>query len=99
MTLNNPPVLYVIVCAAGPAGQVTRLISDARARGWDAYLIATPAALNFIDMADLESQTGHPVRAEYQMPGNTASGRSLPKADAIIVAPATYNTINKWANG
>ena len=36
---------------------------------------------------------------------NTASpeippdGRSLPKADAIIVAPATYNTINKWANG
>jgi hypothetical protein len=26
-------------------------------------------------------------------------GRSLPKADAIIVAPATYNTINKWANG
>lgn len=25
--------------------------------------------------------------------------RSLPHADVILVAPATYNTINKWALG
>ena len=99
MTLTNAPILYVIACAAGPAGQVTRLISYAHARGWDPYLIATPAALDFLDARELESQTGHPVRSEYRKPGNTDSGRSLPKADAIIVAPATYNTINKWANG
>jgi hypothetical protein len=99
MTLNDDPVLYVIVCGAGPAGQVTRLISYARSRGWDPYLIATPAALDFIDVPELESQTGHPVRTEYQTSGTAASGRSLPKADAIIVAPATYNTVNKWANG
>ena len=99
MTLNDDPVLYVIVCGAGPAGQVTRLISYARSRGWDPYLIATPAALDFIDVQELESQTGHPVRTEYQTSGTAASGRSLPKADAIIVAPATYNTVNKWANG
>ena len=89
----------MIACGAGPAGQVTRLISYARARGWDPYLIATPAALDFLDVQELESQTGHPVRSEYRKPGTAASGRSLPKADAIIVAPATYNTINKWANG
>jgi nitroimidazol reductase NimA-like FMN-containing flavoprotein (pyridoxamine 5'-phosphate oxidase superfamily) len=99
MTLNDDPVLYVIVCGAGPAGQVTHLISYARSRGWDPYLIATPAALDFIDVQQLESQTGHPVRTEYQPPGTAESGRSLPKADAIIVAPATYNTVNKWANG
>jgi hypothetical protein len=99
MTFSNDPVLYVIACGAGPAGQVTRLISDARARGWDPYLIATPAALDFLDLRELEVQTGHPVRSQYRKPGNTDSGRSLPKADAIIVAPATYNTINKWANG
>ena len=89
----------MIVCGAGPAGQVTRLISYARSRGWNPYLIATPAALDFIDVPELESQTGHPVRTEYQTSGTAASGRSLPKADAIIVAPATYNTVNKWANG
>ena len=99
MTPIPSPVLYVIACAAGPAGQVTRLISFADARGWDPYLIATPAALDFLDVPELESQTGHPVRSEYRKPGDAASGRSLPKADAIIVAPATYNTINKWANG
>ncbi|MGD0935918.1 MAG: pyridoxamine 5'-phosphate oxidase family protein [Streptosporangiaceae bacterium] len=97
--MNDDPVLYVIVCGAGPAGQVTRLISYARSRGWNPYLIATPAGLDFIDVPELESQTGHPVRAEYQTSGTAASGRSLPKADAIIVAPATYNTVNKWANG
>jgi hypothetical protein len=99
MTLNDDPVLYVITCGAGPAGQVTRLIGEARARGWDPYLIATPAGLDFLDVPELEAQTGHPVRSEYRKPENTADSRSLPKADAIIVAPATYNTINKWANG
>ena len=98
MTLINAPILYVIACAAGPAGQVTRLISYAHARGWDPYLIATPAALDFLDVQELESQTGHPVRSEYRKPG-AANGRSLPKANAIIVAPATHNTINKWASG
>lgn len=36
-----------------------------------------------------------PVRSTYQRPGQP---RSRPP-DAIIVAPATYNTINKWASG
>jgi phosphopantothenoylcysteine synthetase/decarboxylase len=99
MTSAENPVLYVIACGAGPAGQVTRLISDAHGRGWESYLIATPAALDFLDVREVEAQTGHSVRSEYRKPGSAADGRSLPKADAIIVAPATYNTINKWANG
>ena len=88
-------VLYVIVCAAGPAGDVGRLVKLAHQRGWDVQIIATPSALDFIDTEALEAQTGRPVRSEYRKPGEPRS----PKADAIIVAPATYNTINKWANG
>lgn len=99
MSTTDTAVLYVIVCGAGPAGQITRLINQARTRGWDPYLIATPAALDFLDVPELEAQTGHPVRSEYRKPGNATSSRSLPKANAIIVAPATYNTVNKWANG
>jgi hypothetical protein len=94
--------LGVLLCPrqlSRPAGQVTHLISYARACGWDPYLIATPAARGFIDVQELESLTGHPVRTDYQIPGNAKTARSLPKAGAIIVAPATYNTINKWANG
>jgi phosphopantothenoylcysteine synthetase/decarboxylase len=88
-------VLYVIVCAAGPAGEVGRLVELAQDRGWTVQIIATPSALAFIDVPKLEAQTGWPVRSEYRSPGEPKS----PRADAIIVAPATYNTINKWANG
>jgi phosphopantothenoylcysteine synthetase/decarboxylase len=88
-------VLYVIVCGAGPAGEVRRLVELAQDRGWTVQIIATPSALAFIDVNKLEAQTGRPVRSEYRRPGEPKS----PPADAIIVAPATYNTINKWANG
>ena len=45
-----------------------------------------------------EAQSGHPVRSQYTTPG-ASHPRKLPDADAIIVAPATYNAINKWAQG
>ena len=88
-------VLYVIVCGAGPAGDVGRLVELAHDRGWTVQIIATPSALAFIDVSKLESQTGRPVRSEYRGPGEPKS----PRAGAVIVAPATFNTINKWADG
>ena len=43
----------------------------------------------------IADQAGSPVRSQYAKPG---APRSL-IPDAILVAPATYNTINKWAQG
>jgi hypothetical protein len=54
-----------------------------------------PAGLDFFDPAAVEHQTGRPVRSQYRKPFEPRSER----ADAIIVAPATDNTINKWAQG
>ncbi|WP_084957568.1 flavoprotein [Thermoactinospora rubra] len=88
-------VLYIIVCAAGPAKDVGRLVAMAQDEGWTVQVIATPSALDFIDVAALEKQTGRPVRSQYRKPHEPKS----PRADAIIVAPATYNTINKFAGG
>ena len=92
---NASQVLYVVVCAAGPAGDVGRLVDLAQECGWTVQIIATPSALAFIDVPALEAQTGRPVRSQYRSPGEPKT----PPADAIIVAPATYNTINKWAKG
>ncbi|HTW03362.1 MAG TPA: flavoprotein [Streptosporangiaceae bacterium] len=89
------PVLTIVVCAAGPASEVGQLIKLARERGWTVQVVATPAALGFLDVPAVETQTSSPVRSEYSAPGEP---RSRP-ADAVIVAPATYNTINKWAQG
>lgn len=91
-------VLTVVVCGAGPAPQVHRLVELAQERGWSVGVIATPAALPFLDVPKLEAFTGNRLRSEYRLPGQSRD-RSLPDADAIVVAPATYNTICKLALG
>ncbi|MEU6814702.1 flavoprotein [Streptomyces sp. NPDC046860] len=91
------PFLYVVVCAAGVASGVGVLIAEARERGWEVGVIATPAAMNgFFDAADAESRTGRPVRSAWRSP---ADPRPFPPPDAVVVAPATFNTVNKWAAG
>ncbi|BCB74546.1 hypothetical protein GCM10022251_81150 [Phytohabitans flavus] len=95
---SNTKNLCVVVCGAGPAPHVATLVSLAQADGWTVRLIATPAGLEMIDTAALEQQSGAPIRAHFQQAG-TPRLRSSATADALIVAPATYNTINKLALG
>ncbi|MEU0659856.1 flavoprotein [Streptomyces lavendulocolor] len=90
------PFLYVVVCAAGVAPGVGTLISAAQDRGWDVGVVATPLAMGFIDPAAVEARTGHPIRSAWRRPGEP---RPLPDPDAVAVAPATFNTLNKWAAG
>ena len=89
-------VLYVIVCGSPAARGVATLIRAAIADGWDVCVIATPDGLKFIEPAALEELTGHPLRHRYKHPSEPDV---LPTADAMLVAPATVNTINKWAAG
>jgi phosphopantothenoylcysteine synthetase/decarboxylase len=94
--VNHPGrILSVIVCGAGPASDVGKLVKLAQQRGWSVQLIATPTALAFLDVAALEALAASAVRSAYRSPGEPRSS----KADAVIVAPATYNTINKCAQG
>ncbi|MET9091165.1 flavoprotein [Streptomyces cyaneofuscatus] len=90
------PFLYVVVCAAGIAGEVGLLITEAQQRGWDVGVVATPQGLGFIDAPAVEAQTGYPIRSTWRSPGEP---RPLPAPDAIAVVPATFNTVNKWAAG
>jgi phosphopantothenoylcysteine decarboxylase len=91
-----PGVLYVIVCGSPVARDVTVLVDLAQNVGWDVCVITTPDGRKFVDPAVLKEQTGHPVRTTYKNPGDDDV---LPAPDAIIVAPATVNTVNKWAAG
>jgi len=95
--MSRTRVLYVVVCGAGPAGEVGELVELAHADGWKVHLIATPAGRDFLDLSALQALTGHPVRCAYRDPDQPRA--RTPPADAIIVAPATYNTISKLANG
>ncbi|WP_329589815.1 flavoprotein [Streptomyces sp. NBC_01005] len=91
-------VLYLIACAAGPAQHIDEGVRRAQARGWDTCLILTPTAATWWEprMGELEQLTGHPVRSRYRLPGERDA---LPKADAMLVAPLSCTTLNKWGNG
>lgn len=96
-TPAGAPFLYVVVCAAGIAAGVGGLVTAARERGWQVGVVASPAALNgFFDIADVEARAGRPLRWAWRTP---AEPRPFPAPDAVVVAPATFNTINKWAQG
>ncbi|MEU8942572.1 flavoprotein [Streptomyces goshikiensis] len=98
MTEPQPskPVLYVVVCAAGIAGDVRKLITAAQEQRWEVGVVATPQGLPFLDTHAIEAQTGIPIRSAWRAPSES---RSFAPADAIAVAPATFNTVNKWAAG
>jgi phosphopantothenoylcysteine decarboxylase len=91
-----PGVLYILVCGSPIARDVGVLVDLAQRDGWEVCVITTPDGRKFVDAAALQAQTGHAVRSYYKNPGDDDL---LPPADAMIVAPATVNTVNKWAAG
>ncbi|UUN27038.1 flavoprotein [Streptomyces sp. FIT100] len=91
-------IIYLFGSAAPPVFDVARVIEDAHSRGWDVCLGLTPMAARWLggSVSSLEALTGRPVRWEYKLPGEPDV---WPKADAILLAPATFNTVNAWALG
>jgi phosphopantothenoylcysteine synthetase/decarboxylase len=90
------PMLYLVVCAAPPVQRIDELIELLHQAGWHICVIPTWRAASWIDDQALTQQTGYPVRHDHRLPGDLDS---LPRADAIAVVPATFNTVNKWAAG
>jgi phosphopantothenoylcysteine synthetase/decarboxylase len=95
MTMRH---LLVVPCGAAPAADVSTLITIAQKAGWSAAVTATPSAVPFLDSARIERMTGTPPRTGFETP-DRGQTRTVRKADAIIIAPATYNSINKLAAG
>jgi phosphopantothenoylcysteine synthetase/decarboxylase len=89
-------VLYVVACGGYPAESLPALVTWAQGANWDVCVIATPKGIEFLDVPGLRQLTGHPVRYDYKQPDDPDV---LPSADAFLIAPATFNTINKLAAG
>lgn len=89
-------MLYLVCCAAPPVQYIDELIELLHQAGWRICVIPTPRAARWIDDHALAQQTGYPVRHDHKLPGDPDS---LPRADALAVVPATFNTINKWTAG
>ncbi|HEY6795822.1 MAG TPA: TIGR03667 family PPOX class F420-dependent oxidoreductase [Kineosporiaceae bacterium] len=92
------PVLHLIGCAAPPVLGFGEVVAAALADGWQVWPILTPSAARWLaaDLPQLHLAAGRAVRSEYDLPG---SGDPLPRPQAVLVAPATANTVNKCAAG
>jgi phosphopantothenoylcysteine synthetase/decarboxylase len=88
-------VLYAVICGVSNAASSFDFITDVIKDGWRVCVITTPMGARFVDAAHLAQLTGHPVRSAF----NPAGADILPSADAYVVAPASFNTVNKLANG
>jgi phosphopantothenoylcysteine synthetase/decarboxylase len=93
--MKRRPVLYLIASGAAPVRDLPGLVAELT-RGWDTCVITTPEGSRFFDVRLVAQVTGHPVRTSYKDPD---APDVLPPPSAFAAAPATFNTINKWAAG
>jgi phosphopantothenoylcysteine decarboxylase len=89
-------VLLLVACAAPPTAKIDEFVEQLIGDGWDVHVVLTEAATAWTDIPALETATGHAIRTEARTPDEPTSS---PEADVIVVAPATFNTINQWAAG
>jgi len=94
--IDHPRWVYLVVSAAPPVLRIEEFITRLSDDGWQVCLLATPTAASWIDLDALTASTGCRTRVTARAPGQQ---RSLPRADAIVAAPMTFNSINKWAAG
>lgn len=92
----DDPVLYVVSCGSPAADGLPEFVRQTKRDGWRPCVVTTPMGSRFFDLEELEQLTGYPVRSVYKNPDDPDV---LPLANAVVVAPATFNTVNKIANG
>lgn len=93
--MSEPAALYLVVTGAPLTRRIEEAVDTAVTRGWTPVVIATEAALEWLDPTSLRARKV-PVLTTARSP---AEPKRQPPADAVLVAPATFNTVNKLAGG
>jgi flavoprotein len=87
--------LALIVCGAPLAARTPDIAKVAVAAGWEVSVTATMAALPWLDEAKIMEATGEALRTQQRAPDQPKA----PRPAAVLVSPATFNTVNKVAVG
>ncbi|MFI1397529.1 flavoprotein [Streptomyces sp. NPDC020681] len=89
------PVVHLVGCGTRPTEDLPDFASALRAAGWDPCIVPSPVGRRFLDIDRVKQCSGQAVRWDFDPDDPVA----LPQADAVVVAPATFNTITKLAAG
>ncbi|AOS44778.1 Coenzyme A biosynthesis bifunctional protein CoaBC [Lacunisphaera limnophila] len=96
----SPSNLLVIFTGSIAAYKGCEVVSRLVQCGHRVRCVATASALKFIGPATLEGLTGAPVLSDAFAPGVALEHIALTRwADAVLVCPATANTLNRFAAG
>lgn len=96
MSAADVPHATLVVCAAPLAERSGQLAASLISEGWRVRVVTTPSARGWVPSAEVESITGMPPIVDQR---DLGTERRWPADTATVVAPLTFNTLNKWAAG
>lgn len=88
-------VVYLVVTGAPLTRRVGEGVVLAKESGWLPAVVATDMGDAWLDHDELRT-LDVPIVNRHRAPG---AAKRLPPPEAIVLAPATFNTVNKLANG
>lgn len=88
--------LSLVVCAAPLAERAADLAATLMEAGWRVRVVVTPSTSEWVQAPLIEAVTGTPLVMSQR---RFHEARTWPEDDATVVAPLTFNTLNKWALG
>jgi hypothetical protein len=91
--MGTQPTLFIFVTGAGSCRNAGELIAGAVAHGWATYTVATPNVAKVTDPAALLNVPGSTWIHDY----GTPPLERFPFG-TMLVAPCTFNTLNKLAH-
>lgn len=99
---SSPRRVLLGVCGGVAAYKAAELIRRLRERDVEVQVAMTASALHFVGTATFQALSGHPVRTSLWDAAAEAAMGHIELArwpDAIVIAPATANTLAKLAHG
>ncbi|MFC0526753.1 flavoprotein [Phytohabitans kaempferiae] len=88
--------ITLVVCGAPLTTRTPDLVGALLADGWRPTVVGTPSASAWLDVEAVARLTGDAPRFDFRSPEQAKRGG--PPA-AVVVCPATFNTVNKAAVG
>lgn len=94
--MSNGGHVTLVVCAAPLAERCAEIAAALIGAGWTTRVVATPSAQDWLASDEISWITGLAPISVQRHPSVAAT---WPGDDAVVVAPLTFNTLNKWALG
>jgi phosphopantothenoylcysteine synthetase/decarboxylase len=90
------PHCLLVVTGAPLTLRCADIATTLKQAGWSVQVIPTAAAAAWVDDETIATASGQPAVSEHRDPSEAKRGEA---PDAVVVAPATFNTISKAALG